>query len=98
MENSCSSLTLVEFLLRYANLSLIVTCSDLQPCLHVKLSMLAFCDGNYWGVGKFMMYTCGFHVSQEQQFSIADKQNYEEMPDKSERLLCGSQLQPGDEV
>ena len=41
-----------------------------------------------------------FHIDQDQwsPISIAGKQNYEEMPDESERLLCGSQLQPGDEV
>ena len=38
-----------------------------------------------------MLHTHGFYVNQEQQFSIAGKQNYEEMPDESERLLCGSQ-------
>ena len=45
-----------------------------------------------------MLHTHGFHINQEQRFSIAGKQNYEEMPDESQRLLCGSQLQPGDEV
>ena len=45
-----------------------------------------------------MLYTRGFHVNQEQQFSIAGKQNYKEMSDKSKRLLYRSQLQPGDKV